>query len=205
MKRFLLVSFTALFFVLANAQDSIPGYNYLFKKENYYKNAWKCYSTLTFQHLCVKTNTMPGLEVGLAMNNNLMLGIYGQGTVGNFYNESYAGNFNVVFGEAGIMAGYLSEPNKTLHFGGLLKLGHVSMFADDEEIKIFKGFEPVAKDKGIVYHPEVFSELNVSRYMKIRLGAGYSFYLLDRENIMCNKTLDSWTLNMGIVFSNFPR
>lgn len=203
MKRLFLLLTATAFFIQSNAQE--PEYNYLLKKEEGSKNSWKPYAGLTFQHLYVKTNTMPGIEAGLTLNNNFLVGIYGQGTVGNFSHE-YEGNIShIIFGEGGLVAGYITEPGKTLHFGGTFKLGYMSMVADDQEIKLFSDYEPIAEDAGVVYHPELFSELNVSKFMKVRLGAGYSFYLLNNENIICNQSLDSWTLNLGIVVSNFAK
>jgi hypothetical protein len=201
MKRISILLALVSVFILSNAQEN--NYEYLFKKDKNNKNLWKPYASLTFQHLVVKTNTMPGLELGFSLNNNFLVGFYGQGTVGNFSHE-YNNEINhVLFGEGGILAGYSMEPNKTLHFGGTFKLGYMSMVADDEEIKLFNDFEPIAEDAGVVYHPELFSEINVSKYMKVKLGAGYSFYLLNNENIICNQSLDSWALNFGVVFSNF--
>jgi hypothetical protein len=203
MKRIFILMAAASFFILSNAQDS--NYESIFNKDSGKKNLWKPYAGLTFQHLYVKTNTMPGVDLGVSINNNLMVGIYGQGTVGNFSHLTNDVLYNIMLGEGGFLVGYVTKPNKTLHFGGTFKLGYVSMVADDEEIKLFNDFEPVAEDAGVVYHPEIFSEINVSKFMKVRLGAGYSFYLLNDESIMCNQTLDSWTLNLGIVFSNFAK
>jgi hypothetical protein len=189
--------------MIVTAQEN--SYDFLLNKENNPRSLWNFYGGFTFQHLYVKTNTMPGLELGVVLNRNFMMGAFGQGTVGNFSHLHNTENYSVMLGEGGIMAGYVTEPFKTLHFGGTFKVGYVSLVADDEEIKLFSDFEPVAEDAGVVYHPEIFSELNVSRFMKIRLGAGYSFYLLNDESILCNTELDSWTLNMSLVFSNFSK
>jgi hypothetical protein len=203
MKRIAMFLATASIFILSNAQEN--GYDYLLNKGSNQKNLWKPYASLTFQHLNIKTNTMPGVELGVSLNNNFIMGIYGQGTVGNFSHVTNEVLYNIIFGEGGIMLGYVTRPNKTLHFGGTFKLGYISMVADDEEIKLFTDFEAVAEDAGVTYHPELYSELNISKYMKVRLGAGYSFFVFDNEKVMCNKSLDSWTLNLGFVFSNFSK
>lgn len=204
MKRILFITALFVAFTCVYAQTDTT-YNYLFNKEQGQKNLWKPYASMTFQHLYVKTNTMPGIELGMTLNNHFLVGIYGQGTVGNFSHMHHDTLYNIMLGEGGVVFGYVTKPNQTLHFGGTFKLGYTSLVADDEEIKIAKDFEPVAEDDGVVYHPEVFAEINVSKYMKVKLGAGYSFYLLNNENIVCNTQLDSWTLNFGIAFSNFSK
>jgi hypothetical protein len=203
MKQIIILLALASTFILSSAQDN--GFDYIFNKPLSQKNSWKLYGELTFQHLNVKTNTMPGLEVGVTFNNNFMMGVYGQGTSGNFYHLYNNTEENIMFGEGGFVVGYIKEPNKILHFGGLFKLGYISIVADDVEMELFKDFEPTAEDNGMVYHPELFSELNISKFMKARLGVGYSFFVFDNETVMCNKSLDSWTLNLGFVFSNFSK
>ncbi|NJK87213.1 MAG: hypothetical protein HC906_15765 [Bacteroidales bacterium] len=111
-----------------------------------------------------------------------------------------------MFGEGGILLGYTLNPDSKFHFGGSLQMGYLSMVADDEEMELFKDIDDdVLEDNAAVYHPGLFGEVNLTRYAKFKLGVGYSFFLFDEENIICNKTLDSWTLDFGLYFGNFTK
>jgi len=57
----------------------------------------------------------------------------------------------------------------------------------------------------MVFHPKVFTELNLSKVMKVKLGVGHSFYSLNSEKIIPNHDLNSWTMNLGIVFGKFSK
>lgn len=184
------------------AQDSTYEYIFSGKPENVKVHF---YGGLTFQHVSEITNTMPGIEGGVLFNKKFVAGLYGQGTTGNFgirYNDTI---HNIMFGEGGLFLGYISKFKKPLHFGGMLKIGYVSLVADDNEIKLFEDVDPVAEDNGMVFHPELFSEVNVLKQLKVRLGLGYTFNSLDKESVACNRQLDSWTMNFSILLGNFYR
>jgi hypothetical protein len=177
-------------------------YDYVFsnKEKNIQLNY---YGALTFQHFSVVSNTMPGIEGGIVFNKKLFAGVYGHGTTGNF-GMSYGGTIhNIMSGEGGLFVGYIGQFPKPIHMGGMLKTGYISLVADDKEMKLFKKVDSVAKDGGMVFHPELFAEANITKQLKIRLGLGYSFHSLDKESVAYNCQLDSWTMNLGILFGNF--
>lgn len=199
MSRLLLVSIALLLtkgsFSQVNEQEFLFSHN----------NKPKVYAGFSLTHLAVKSNTLPGIEAGVILADHLYAGVYGMGTAGNFTNVYAPDTLSVMFGEGGLALFFVDKPNNLLHFGGGIRIGYASFVADDKEIKIFEEVDPVAEDNALVYHPEIFAEINLSPFSKVRVGAGYSFYLFDQENILCNKSLDSWTMNLGIVFSNFNR
>jgi hypothetical protein len=167
---------------------------------------YNLYAGLTFEHHASITNTKPGVEAGVIFNRMFVCGAYGQGTTGNFGIRYYNGDIhNIMFGEGGVFAGYVAGYSKPIHFGGTLKIGYIALVADDQEMKLFKDVEPIAEDGGMVFHPEVFTETNVTKHIKVRLGAGYSFNSLDKESVICNKDLDSWTMNLSVLAGNFAK
>lgn len=170
------------------------------------KTALNLYAGLTFEHHTNISNTKPGVEAGVIFNRMFVCGAYGQGTTGNFGIRYYTGDIhNIMFGEGGLFAGYITQYAKPIHFGGLLKIGYISLVADDQEMKLFKDVDPVAEDGGMVFHPEFFTETNITKHIKVRLGLGYSFNSLDKESVICNKDLDSWTMNLSILAGNFAK
>jgi len=193
----------AMIFILMAVSAQENTYNYLFKvnQENPLKKEW--YIGLTSKHMQVNSNSMPGIEGGIMFNDAFLAGVYGMGTSGNFSYLNYNGFNHIMFGEGGLFAGYVSNPDQMLHFGGTIKLGYISLLAHENEIKIFDDIEPTAEDDGVVYHPEIFSEINVAKFLKIRVGLGYSFYVFDEETVLCNKDLDSWNMNVGLIFGSF--
>lgn len=201
MKKILLS--VAIFSVAMAIAAQENNYNYLFKEnqENPLKKEW--YVGLTSKHMQVNSNTMPGIEAGVMLNDAFLVGIYGMGTSGNFTFQNYNGFNHIMYGEGGLLAGYVANPDQMLHFGGTIKLGYLSLIAHEDEIRVFDDFEPTAEDDGVVYHPEIFSEINVARFLKVRVGLGYSFYVFDEETVLCNKDLDSWNMNVGLIFGNF--
>jgi hypothetical protein len=200
MKRIFLLILLAQIFLFARAVGTDRGY--AVNDTARYINSWKFYAGVTLQHVYLKTNNMPGVEAGFAFDNNLMLGVFGQGTIDKCFSESFAGNINVIHGEGGFMAGYVSEPDRCMRMGGLLKLGYVTLVADEEEIRLFKYFEPKAIDYGMICHPEIFGEIDITPYIRIHLGTGYSFHLLHGQSVLSEQSLNSWTMDLGLIFIN---
>lgn len=201
MKKIILLFGVVLSFSISQSQNS--NYDYIFNKDVNSKLHINHYGGLTFQYLEEKSNLMPGLEFGILMNKNLSVGFYGQGTPGNFGNTYENIITDIMFHEEGISLGYLSNSFDRLHFGGSFRIGYASLVSDDKEIKLFQSFEPSAKDHGMVFHPEFFTELNFTKTIRVKIGGGYSFFMLNNENIICDKSLDSFTLNFGVLFGNF--
>lgn len=167
------------------------------------KPVYTPYAGLVFEHHANISNTKPGIEAGVVINQKFFCGIYGQTTTGNFGIAYEDAIHNIMFGEAGVVAGCVTNYRKPVHFGGVFKIGYISLLADDEELKLFKESDPVAEDNGLVFHPEIFSEVNMCKPLKIRLGLGYSFNSLDKESVICNRDLDSWTMNLSLLFGQF--
>jgi len=205
MKKLIFAIFCVFLSLFGSAQN--PDYTTVFEYKQGEKIKPKFYGALLFEHQSLITNTKPGLEIGFLFNNAFFAGIYGMGTSGNFATQINGMLSNNMFGESGVVLSYAIASNKPCHLGGSFRLGYVSVVGDDEEIKLFDDLSErnVVEDNGFTFHPEIFGELNLSKYAKIRLGVGYSFYSFADEKPICNKTIDSWTMNLGIVFGNFAK
>jgi hypothetical protein len=200
MKRtFLIVSILTWAFML-NAQEN--DYNYVFNNKNG-KPEISFYGGLISEHHSSITNTKPGIEAGIVLNQSFAIGAYGQGTLTNFNTSLNDKKYYNILGEGGLLLSYTANSNKRLHFGGLLKIGYAALASDDEEMIMFKSVNAAFEDGGWVYHPEVFAELNLHKSMKVRLGVGYSIYNLSEEHVVSSADINCFTVNLGLLFGKF--
>lgn len=199
MKKIFLIVITLTLAFLLNAQEN--EYNYVFYNNGKPKISF--YGGLISEHHSSITNTKPGIEAGIVLNQSFAFGAYGQGTFTNFNTSLNDTKYYNMLGEGGLSLTYTANSNIKLHFGGLLKIGYAVLTSDDEKMRMFKSVNALFEDGGWVYHPEIFAELNLHKSAKVRLGIGYSIYNLSDEDVVSSADLNCCTINLGLLFGKF--
>ena len=78
------------------------------------------------------------------------------------------------FNHGGLMFGYIHKPNKLWHFTTNLKLGTGRLALYDGNID-FSEFDEYYRDWVAVFTPEIGFEVNLARWCKFGVSAGYRF------------------------------
>ena len=118
--------------------------------------------------------------------------------LGNF--SENIDDFEPSFGAIGLMLGTLIKPEKLVHFDVRLKIG-MGALRSNEPISISDfdcDYRPV-----FVAQPSAGIELNVSRFFKVNMHAGYR-YVSDIDRAEFDKgSLNGMTGQIGLVFGWF--
>lgn len=122
-----------------------------------------------------------GLEGGWIVNHRFVLGAAGYGlATQNIRNSGAAlrdsrGRAPVVeMGYGGVTLGYVAQPMKLVHLMFQILIGGGGLTYDVQDIAGMRP-EDAPADGFFVAEPTVQGELNVSRFFRIGVGAGYRF------------------------------
>ncbi|MBK9290858.1 MAG: hypothetical protein IPM52_04440 [Bacteroidetes bacterium] len=148
------------------------------------------------------SNVKPGIAIEATINKHFVVGAFGQFTTGNFAMPFKGYQNNIITQDFGIIIGATQSTDKLFHFGGQLKVGAILMQADSTaEIKLSHPFTPTAKDNGITIYPEINANLNLTKHLKLRASTGFNFLMLNKETVVNERDLDTWFLNMALIFN----
>ncbi len=152
-----------------------------------------------------------GYGIGLATAHRTKLQVY------NPITEKYKdfSNHRTSFGHGGFWLGALFEPYKMVHFGVSTKIGWGAIglyeFVGDE------GPEMEVLDRVFVANPMIEVELNVVRWFRVNVGAGYRFVggvnekydhyeggkFVERRNYFNAAGFNSPELTISLLFGGF--
>lgn len=148
------------------------------------------------------SNVKPGIAFEATFNKHFVLGAFGQFTTGNFAIPYKGYQNNIITQEFGLTIGATQSTGKLFHIGGQLRVGAILMQADStSEIKLSRRFTPTARDNGITVYPEINATLNLTKQLKLRAGTGFNFLMLNKETVVNERDLDTWFLNLSLIFS----
>jgi len=159
------------------------------------------YGNLYHQHhdFFDKAFSFQGLEVGLIRNHNLLLGLYGSCFVTNLETEI---NNNLQFswlGQNGIYVGHIFIAEKRIHPGVQLNIGAFSLRSDENNFGLFHTNKAEFKLNGFVISPQLFGELNIKDWFKIRTGLSYNFYSYKDHSLVKTSDLNHLSFTFGLV------
>ncbi len=135
------------------------------------------------------------------LNNRFFFGGYGMGLTNevNFTLENQM-QVETEMGHGGMWLGGIIKPNKILHFGVSTKLGWGSIDTYDVS---FTQRRSLGDDDIFVVTPQVEMELNVARWFKINVGAGYRKVIGVEETMYQATDFDSGVVTLGFLFGWF--
>ena len=165
----------------------------------------RLYAGLLHQHqdFFQQAFSYQGIETGLILNKHLMLGLFGAAFVSNLSTESQSAPLYVNIWKAGLSLGNLYKSHEVLHAGWLFHVGYFSLIGNQTNMALFKSNEASVRVKGLLFSPELFAELNLTRWMKIRTGVAYGFHSFEKNAFVEKSDLQQISLNFGFLFSKF--
>ncbi len=103
---------------------------------------------------------------GALMLNNMFIGGYGMGTSYPEYTTSSGDERNIRFRHGGFWLGYTPNPHRVAHLYSSLKIGWGSA-------RLREDGEDIATDRLFALTPELGLEINLTRFVKMGISAGY--------------------------------
>lgn len=161
---------------------------------------WKGLFTLTFHQKI--SNVKPGIAIETLINQNLILGVFGQFTSGNFALPFNEFQNNIITQDFGIIIGATENINKLFHLSGQIRIGVILMQADSSHsISLSKPFNSTSNDNGITIYPELNANLNLTYFLKLRAGLGFNFLMLNKESVVKERDLDTWFFTTALIIN----
>jgi len=195
-----------LFFVLlvnCRLHSQNNSYEYLLNRKDTFINDIRLYGNLFHQHhdFFNKAFSFQGVEAGISINHKLFIGLYTSFFVSNLEANISNKTMFVWIGQGGLSVGKVFNYSKVLHSGCQLNMGYFELIADKSDIALYSVGNPVAKINGMVLSPQIFAELNITRWMKLRTGLSYNFYSFEDQSLINKDNLQNISLNFGFVFA----
>lgn len=164
----------------------------------------KPFVTLYHQHhdFFGKAFSFQGIEGGVIVNQNLYLGGYGAFFVTNLKVEVNNDIQYVWIGQGGVIASYVIHNKSRFHPGFQLNVGFFSLRYDADNFGLFETENASSKLNGLVVSPQIFGELLVTEWFKIRTGLSYNFYSYKDHSIIRTSELNHVSFTFGLVFQS---
>ena len=152
-----------------------------------------------FTQLNGKDAVIMGAHGGVIFNSYFYFGLGAYGLVTNQQLDGALPNesLKMHMGYTGLMMGFNVMPSKVVHFG-------IPLFVGVGNIEIERQNVFVENSAFLVFEPALQLEVNVVRFMKVGLGAGYR--MVSSSNLQSDITDDDlsyWTGNFSLVFGKF--
>jgi hypothetical protein len=165
------------------------------------------YGGLQHQHqdFFNKAFSFQGAEAGILLKNSIMLGIYGSTFVSNLEVEIADNPMYMLINQVGFSGGMVRNNSRLLHTGFLLSAGFFSLSGDSNKLPLFRTADHEIAINGLVLSPQLFTELNLSSWMKFRTGLAYNFYNFGNNTMIAKSDLENFSINFGFLFGKFSR
>ncbi len=165
------------------------------------------YGGLLHQHqdFYHKAFSLTGLEACAIVNHQLFLGVYGSTFVSNLKVEN-AGSFQYVhLWEAGLTFGTSMNDSNFFHPGFILNAGYVSLSQDQEDFSMVRNADPEIRMAGMVLAPQIYGELNITKWLRFRTGLSYGVYAFDDQGLIKETDLQNVAFDFGFIFGAFSK
>ncbi len=164
----------------------------------------KPFVTLYHQHhdFFGKAFSFQGIEGGVIVQRNLYLGVYGAFFVTNLKAEVNNDIKYVWIGQGGVNVAYVIHDKSRFHPGCQLNMGFFSLRYDEDNFGFFESGNASFKLNGLIVSPQIFCELIVTEWFKIRTGLSYNFYSYKDHLIIKPSELNHVSFTFGLVFQS---
>lgn len=166
------------------------------------KTTVKPFATLYHQHhdFFGKAFSFQGIEGGVIVKRNFYMGAYAALFVTNLKVEVNNATKNVWIGQGGVNAAYVFHKNSRFHPGCQLNMGIFSLRYDEDNFGLFETNKAAFRLKGLVVSPQLFGEVNIADWIKIRTGFSYNFYFYKDHSLVIASDLNHLSFTFGLVF-----
>lgn len=162
----------------------------------------KPFVTLYHQHhdFFGEAFSFQGIEGGVIVQRNLYLGVYGAFFASNLKVELNHEIEYVWIGQGGVNAAYVIHPKNRFHPGFQFNMGFFSLRYDADNFRLFETDNASFKLNGMIVSPQIFGELLVAEWFKIRTGLSYNFYSFKDHLTIKPSDLNYVSFTFGFVF-----
>lgn len=194
MKKIILISILAIFFLAGNAQDDKQEYKTLFQKSNG-KASHGGYGALLFGYTQMNSKDvyMFGVKGGWVIDHNVTIGVIGYGFTDEFnYESNKVYKKNISGGYGGLLIEPIIAPHYPVHvsFPIMIGAGGVSYYEhydyddcptwheddcgfDWDDDDCCDNYRQIDSDAFFVVEPGVEVELNIVKFMRLGIGGSY--------------------------------
>jgi hypothetical protein len=144
-----------------------------------------------------------GIEAGMIHHHKLLLGVFGSTFITNLITPVANHNLYLNVWQAGCYTGQIYHEERRFHLGWLMNAGYFSLTGNYSNFSPFKATNPVVKVTGLVLLPEIYGELNVANWLKLRTGFGYSFYRFENQSWITKASMQDLCFTFGFLFGKF--
>ncbi|GAB4033173.1 hypothetical protein GCM10028809_33900 [Spirosoma gilvum] len=162
-------------------------------------------ATHQHQNFFGKPFSFQGLEMGSVMQHHFLLGGYGATFASTLATERGNAPLFVYMNQAGLLVGVSQDNRAIIHGGGLLNLGYFSLTGNNQDFNLLHPGSPSIRLSGLVVSPQVYGELNLTRWMRFRTGLTYTFYSYTDQSIINPSDLQNVSLTFGFIVGKFVR
>jgi hypothetical protein len=162
-----------------------------------------------FSTVAGKSVVFSGAEGGWIVNHRFVLGGAGYGlATQNIRNDGAVlrdtkGRAPVVeLGYGGVTFGYVQQPMKLVHLTAQVLVGGGGLTYDTEDIAGVRP-EDAPTDAFFVVEPSVHGELNVARFFRVGVGAGYRYISGARLDGLSDRDLRGVSASLTFKFGRF--
>ncbi len=160
--------------------------------------------TLYHQHhdFFGKAFSFQGIEGGAIVQRSLYLGVYGAFFITNLKAEVNNDIQYVWIGQGGVNVAYVIHGKNRFHPGCQLNMGFFSLRHDADNFGFFESGNASFKLNGLIVSPQIFGELIVTEWFRIRTGLSYNFYSFKDHLIIKPSELNHLSFTFGLVFQS---
>jgi hypothetical protein len=146
-----------------------------------------------------------GVEASAIVNHQFSLGVYGSTFLSNLKVENAGNPLFLHAWQAGLRFGASMNDSKFLHAGLSLNAGYVSIAGDHHDFSVFRRADPEIEISGLAIVPQLYGEMNATKWLKLRMGIAYDIYALKDRSWIRKSDLQNVSFNFGFIFGNFKK
>ena len=105
-------------------------------------------------------------------------------------------------GQGGLNAAYVIHEKSRFHPGCQLNMGFFTLRYDTDNFGLFETDNASFKLNGLIVSPQIFGELIVTEWFKIRTGLSYNFYSFKDHLAIKPSDLNHLSFTFGLVFQS---
>lgn len=160
---------------------------------------------LTHQHqdFFGKAFSFTGLECFVVINQHYLAGAYASTFLSTLSVEVGDNPLYLYLWQTGLVTGISTNDSNRVHAGVLANVGAITMHYNSTDFSVLNWSEQETKRTGLVLVPQGFVEINLTRWLRTRVGLAYDFCVIEKQPQFNGTELQNISINFGFVFGTF--
>ncbi len=150
-----------------------------------------------------KAFSYQGVEAGVILQHSVIFGVFGSTFASSLEVKGPDDAGFYLLSKGGIYGGMVVSGANRLHGGWLINAGGFSLSGNASEIPLFRRDHSDVRITGLILDPQIYAEVNVCGWMKIRTGLDYNFYVFKDKAVVSPRDLQGLSLSFGFLFGRF--